>query len=100
MTTVKSHVGPINYDSDHEGRIFKQSTEQLSHVTERERLKQDAARESRMPDQNMHHVTVLSEQPHSSSQPTESALSLSAPFPEHRARCLVTRCSRFAGDSK
>ena len=80
MATVKSHVGPVNYDSDHGGRIFKQSTEQLSYVIERERLTQDAARESRIPDQNVDHATVLSEQPQSSSQPTESALSLSAPF--------------------
>ena len=80
MVTVKSHVGPVNYDSDYGGRIFKQSTEQLSYVIERERLTQDAARECRIPDRNMDHVTVLSEQPQPSSQQTESALSLSAPF--------------------
>ena len=35
--------------SDYDGRIFKQSAEQLSHATERERLSLDAVRESRTP---------------------------------------------------
>ena len=49
MATVVSQVGQGNCYVDYGGRIFKQSTEQLSHVTERERLAQEAVRESQEP---------------------------------------------------
>ena len=42
---------------DYGGRIFKQAAEQLSHVTARERLAQEAVRESRNSDRNMDHVS-------------------------------------------
>ena len=38
MATVVSQVGPGHKHVDSGGRIFKQSAEHLSHVTERERL--------------------------------------------------------------
>ena len=38
MATVVSQVGQDHYYVDYGGRIFKQAAEQLSHVTERERL--------------------------------------------------------------
>ena len=47
MATVVSQVGQGHYCVDYGGRIFKQAAEQLSHVTERERLAQEAVRESR-----------------------------------------------------
>ena len=46
MATMVSQVGQGHYYVDHGGRIFKQSAAQLSHVTERERLTQEAVRES------------------------------------------------------
>ena len=49
MATVVSQVGQGHYYADYGGRIFKQSAEQLSHVTERERLAQEAVRESQDP---------------------------------------------------
>ena len=52
---------------DDGGRIFKQSAEQLSHVTERERLAQEAVRESQDPGCDVDHVsdeeTELPQQP-------------------------------------
>ena len=54
MATVMSQVGQGHYYVDYGGRIFKQTAEQLSHVTDRERLAQEAVRESQddvsMPD--------------------------------------------------
>ena len=38
MATVVSQVGQGHYYIDYGGRIFKQSAEQLSHVTERKTL--------------------------------------------------------------
>ena len=51
MATVVSQVDKATY-VDYGGRVFKQSAEQLSHVTERERLAQEAVRESQDPDRN------------------------------------------------
>ena len=65
--TVVSQVGQGHYYVDYGGRIFKQSAEQLSHVTERERLAREAVRESQDPSRNVDHVsdeeTELSQQP-------------------------------------
>ena len=41
MATVVSQAGQGHYHVDYGGRIFKQAAEQLSHVTERERLAQE-----------------------------------------------------------
>ena len=49
MATVVSQVGQGHYYVDYGGLIFKQSAEQLSHVTERKRLAQEAVRESQDP---------------------------------------------------
>ena len=49
MATVVSPVGQGHDYVDYGGRIFKQAAEQLSHVTERERLAQEAVRESEIP---------------------------------------------------
>ena len=61
MATVVSQVGQGHYYVEYGGRIFKQSAEQLSHVTERERLAREAVR------QNVDHVsdeeTELPQQP-------------------------------------
>ena len=57
-----------HYHVDYGGRIFKQSAEQLSHVTERERLAQEAVRESQDPRRNVDHVTDEPELPHQPSQ--------------------------------
>ena len=46
MAIVVSQVGQGHCYVDSGGRIFKQSAEQLSHVSERERLAQAAVRES------------------------------------------------------
>ena len=46
MATVVSQVGQGHSCVGNGGRVFKQSAEQLSHVTERERLTQEAVRES------------------------------------------------------
>ena len=53
MATV---VSQVHYYVDYGGRIFKQSAEQLSHVTERERLAQEAVRESQDPGRDMDRV--------------------------------------------
>ena len=44
MATVVSQAGQGHYYVDYGGRIFKQSAELLSHVTERERLARGCAR--------------------------------------------------------
>ena len=49
MATVVFQVDQGHYYIDYGGRIFKQSAEQLSHVTERERLARDAMRDSQDP---------------------------------------------------
>ena len=66
MATVVSQVGQGHYYVDYGGRIFEQSAEQLSHVTERERLAQEAVRESQDPGRDVDHVSdepELPEQP-------------------------------------
>ena len=55
MATVVSQVGQGHYYVDYGGRIFKQSAEQLSHVTERDCLAQEAVRESQDPGRNVDH---------------------------------------------
>ena len=52
MATVVSQVGQGHDYVDHGGYILKQSAEQLSHVTERERLVHEAVRESQDPGQD------------------------------------------------
>ena len=64
------------------GRIFKQAAEQLSHVTERERLAQEAGRESRNSDQDMDHVNYEPELPSQPSQFPEQRRNVDAPVPE------------------
>ena len=49
MATVVSQIVQGHYFVDNGGRIFKQSAEQLSHVTERERLAQEAGQQTRGP---------------------------------------------------
>ena len=49
MATVVSQVGQGHHYFGHGGIIVKQLAEQLSHVTERERLAQEAVRESQDP---------------------------------------------------
>ena len=68
MATVVSQVGQGHYNVDYGGRIFKQSAEQLSHVTERERLAQEAVRESQDPGRNVEHVSDETELPQQPSQ--------------------------------
>ena len=67
---------------DYGGRIFKQAAEQLSHVTERERLAQEAVRESRNSDQDMDHVSDEPELPSQPSQFPEQRPNVDAPVPE------------------
>ena len=50
--TVASQVGQGHYYIGHDGLIFKQSAEQVSHVTDRKRLAQEAVRESQDPGQD------------------------------------------------
>ena len=78
-----SQVGQGHYYVDYGGRIFKQAAEQLSHVTERERLAQEA-----VPDRDMDHV---SDEPELPSQPTqfpEQRPNVDAPVPRTIARCF------------
>ena len=67
MATAVSQGGHGHYYVDYGGRIFKQSAEQLSHVTERERLAREAVRESQDTGRNVDHVineeTELPQQP-------------------------------------
>ena len=65
--------------SNYGGRIFKQSAEQLSHVTERERL--EAVRESQDPGRDMDRVFGEPELPQQSSQTSEHEPNV-APVPE------------------
>ena len=80
--TVVSQVGQGHYYVDYGGRIFKQAAEQLSHVTERERLAQDAVRESRDTDRDMDHVSDEPELPPQPSQFPEQRPNVDAPVPE------------------
>ena len=85
MATVVSQVGQGHCSVDYGGRIFKKLAEQLPHVTERERLAQDAVRESQDPGQNMNPVTVVQpEQPQQSSPSAEPAPNSAAPFPDRQ----------------
>ena len=62
------------YHVDYGGRICKQSAEQLSHVTERERLAQEAVRESQDPGRDVNHVSDVSmPDPGSPETPNENA---------------------------
>ena len=70
MSTVVSQVGQGHFFVDFGGRIFKQSAEQLSHVTERERLAQGAVRESQDPGRDIDHV---SDEPELPQQPVETS---------------------------
>ena len=98
MATVVSQVGEGHYDVDYGGRIFKQSAEQLSHVTEREHLAQEAVRESQDPSRDMDHV---------SDEPFEILIDLFAsPGSEHcedssvSEHCEDSRVSEHCGDSR
>ena len=82
MATVVSQVGQGHYYVDYGGRIFKQAAEQLSHVTERERLAQEAVRESRDSDRDMDHVSDEPELPPQPSQFPEQRPNVDAPVPE------------------
>ena len=82
MATVVSQVGQGHYYVDYGGRIFKQAAEQLSHVTERERLAQEAVRESRNSDRDMDHVSDEPELPPQPSQFPEQRPNVDAPVPE------------------
>ena len=83
MATVVSQVGQGHYYVDCGGRIFKQSAEQLSHVTERERLAQEAVRESQDPGRNVDHVsdeeTELPQQPSQASGQENTVAPVSQP---------------------
>ena len=46
MATVVSQVGLGHYYIDYGGRVFKQSAEQLRHISERERMALEAVREA------------------------------------------------------
>ena len=70
MATVVSQVGQGHFYVDCGGRIFKQSAEQLSRVTERERLAQEAVRESQDPGRNGDHV---SDEPEVPQQPFQTS---------------------------
>ena len=75
MATVVSQVGQGHNKIDNGGRIFKQSAEPLSNVTEHERLAQEAVRTD--------HVIGESELPQPPSQ--SSHLCQSSPM----SRCLI-----------
>ena len=84
LATVVSRVGQGHYYVDYGGRIFKQSAEQLSHVTQRERLTHEAVRESLDPGRNVEHVSDETELP-------------STTIPNVRTRkqcctCVTARC--------
>ena len=68
MATVVSQVGQGHCYVDNGGRIFKQSAGQLSHVTERERMAQEAVRESQDPSRDVDHVSDEPELPRQPSQ--------------------------------
>ena len=81
MATVVSQVGQGHKNVDYGGRNFKQSAEQVSHVTERERLAQEAVRESQDPGRNADHVsdeeTELPQQPSQTSGPENNVAPVS-----------------------
>ena len=83
MATVVSQVGQGHHYVDYGGRIFKQSAQQLSHVTERERLAREAVRESQDPGQNVDHVsdeeTELPQQPSQTSGQENNVALVSPP---------------------
>ena len=68
MATVVSQVGQGHYYVDYGGRIFKQSSEPLSHATERERLTLEAVRESQDSSRISEHVSDETELPQQPSQ--------------------------------
>ena len=71
MATVVSQVSQSQSHLDYGVRIFKQSAEQLSHVTERERLAQEAVRESQDPGRDADHVIGEPDLPQQPSQSWE-----------------------------
>ena len=84
MATVVSPLGQGNYFFDYDGRIFKQSAEQLSHVTERERLAQESVRDSQDPGRNVDHVSgepELPQQPSQTSRQENNVAPVSQPDP-------------------
>ena len=90
MATVVSKNGQGDYYIDDDGRIFMQSFEQLSHVTERERLAQEAVRESQVLGRDMGHVIGEPDLPQQPSQSSEhenqmSHLCQNSPM----SRCLL-----------
>ena len=84
MATVVSQVGQGHYYVDYGGRIFKQSAEQLSHVTERERLAQEAVREPQRPGRNVDHV---SDEPELPQQPSQNVRTR-----KQCCTCVTARC--------
>ena len=84
MATVVFQIGQGHYYIDYGGGIFKQSAEQLSHVTERERLAQEAVRESQDPGRDTDRVFGEPELPQ---QPSQSS--------EHG-----TKCRTYAGTAR
>ena len=68
MLLLASQVGQSHYYVGHGGRIFTQSAEQLSHVTERESLVQEAVRESQDPRRDVGYVSDEPELPRQPSQ--------------------------------
>ena len=71
MAIVVSQVGQGHLYIDYVGRSFKRSAEQLSHVTERERLAQEAVRESQDPGRDADHEINEPELPQQPSQSSE-----------------------------
>ena len=71
MATVVSQVGQGHYFVDYGGRTFKQSAEQLSQVTERERLAQKDVRESQDHGRTVHHGSDEPELPQQPSQTSD-----------------------------
>ena len=85
MATVVSQVGQGHHYVDNGGRSFKQSAAQLSRVTERERLAQEAVRESQDPGRDVDHVNDEPELPQQPSQTSRQGNNV-APV------CLSARC--------
>ena len=89
MATVVFQIGQGHYYIDYGGGIFKQSAEQLSHVTERDRLTQEAVRESQDPGRDTDRVfgePELPQQPSQSSNMNQmSHLCRNSPM----SRCLI-----------
>ena len=83
MATVVSQVGQGHCFIDNGGRIFKQSAEQLSHVTELKRLPQEAVRELQDPGRDMDRVIGEPEWPQQPSQSSGHEANIAA-------RCLDT----------